>query len=77
MYDEWAKVPEDMYPESGYALVCVDRMKPPMEDDFMVEYNTWEDIEDVYLPPNRTSYEYYIYTADGERYDQQMWPPDE
>jgi hypothetical protein len=68
---------DELFPESGYAVVVMDEFKPPDSEDFINIMATFDSADEVVLPPNKTGYSYYVHSADGETYSQDDWPPED
>lgn len=62
-----------LYPDSGFAVVAMDEMKPPDEEDFMRVLQEFDSAEDVSVPPDRESYRYYVHGSDGESWTRKDW----
>lgn len=68
---------DELYPETGYAVVIMDEFKPPDSEDFINILGTFDSIDEVALPVEKTGYTYYVHAADGEAYSRDEWPPEE
>ena len=73
---EYATDSEDssLFPDEGYqyAVVAMDEMKAPDDDDFVVRMGQFED-DDFELPVSNDFMTYWIHTADGETITRDDW----
>lgn len=67
---------DDLFPETGFALVLMDEFKPPDDDDFINVIQQFDDA-DFELPVQRLGYTYYVHSAQGDVYTYDEWPPEE
>lgn len=63
---------DKLWPETGYAIIIEDEMKPPDSDDFVNMLRQFDE-PDFDLPPERKYYSFWVHDADGNRYLRQEW----
>lgn len=68
---------DELFPDTGYAVIIMDEFKPPDSEDFINILGTFDNADDVDLPPESAGYSYYVHAADGQTYARDDWPPEE
>ncbi len=68
---------DELFPETGYAVIVMDTWKPPDSEDFVNILSEFNDADDVVLPVEKEGYTYYVHAADGETYSREEWPPED
>jgi hypothetical protein len=64
---------ESLWPDDGYAVIEMDEMKHPSDDEYMIMLGQFDDPDEVVIPAEKEGYTYYIHGADGESWSREQW----